>query len=137
MSHSLVLRISAVVMILFGLPLLIAPNAFLAIYQAPEMNGPGIYNTMLFGAMLIAVAVVNWLSAREPAPATRHVVVANLVANVLGLLVTLYRQLVDPTVPPAAWMNVVIYLVFAVLFAQLWLRLRSQDPALAGAARVS
>lgn len=137
MPHSLVLRASAVVMMIFGLPLLLAPNAFLAMYKAPEMNGPGIYNTMLFGAMLIAVAVLNWLSSREAAPATRYVVIANLVGNVLGFLVTLYRQLVDPSVPPTAWVNVGVYLVFAVLFAQLWLRLRSEEAALAGAARVS
>ena len=136
MSHPLVLRISALVMMVFGVPLLLAPNALLALYGAPEMNGPGIYNTMLFGTLLVAVAVLNWLSSAEAGTVTRHVVLANLVGNALGFLVTLYRQLVDPSVPPTAWLNVGIYIVFAVLFAQVYLRMRAADAALPGAARV-
>lgn len=125
MSHSLVLRIASVVMMLFGLALLLVPNALLAMYQAPEMNGPGIYNTMLLGSMLIAVSVLNWICSAQAEHTTRPVILTNLIGNALGLATCVYRQLVDPTVPATAWVNVAIYLALLVMFAQVYLRMRS------------
>jgi hypothetical protein len=134
MSSTQVLRISAVVMVSFGLVLLLAPNALVALYKAQEMNGPGIYNSMLYGSSLIAFATMNWSAATQPLAANRHIVLANLVGNSLGFLVALYRQLSDPSVPTAAWLNVVIFLVFALLFARLQLRMKDAASELPGAA---
>ena len=135
MSHSQVLKISAVVMALFGIALLLAPNALVQMYKAQAMNGPGIYNSMLYGGTLIALAVMNWQASSLASSETRVIVLGNLVGNVLGLGAALYRQLTDPSVAPAAWINVVIFLVFVVLFAQLHLRMRSGDAGIAGSAR--
>lgn len=134
MSSKQVLRISAVMMVLFGVALLFAPNALVAAYKGPEMNAPGIYNSMLYGGSLVAFAAMNWAAATQPLAANRHVVLGNLVGNSIGFLVALARQLTDPAVPTAAWLNVAIFLVFAVLFARLQLRMRSAVGELPGAA---
>jgi hypothetical protein len=133
MSHTQVLKISAVVMALFGIALLLMPNTLVTAYKAEAMNGPGIYNSMLYGAVLIAFAVMNWSASSLTSAETRVIVLGNLVGNVLGLGSALYRQLTDPSVATAAWINVLIFLVFTVLFAQLYLRMRSGAGAMPGA----
>ena len=135
MPQSALLKASAAVMAVFGAVLLLAPNALIVLYQAPAMNSPGVYNTMLYGTMLIAFAVLNWASAHAPVAAhAAPVLLGNLVGDVMGLAVTLYLQVTDPVVPRAAWTNVVLFLVFGVLFAQAWLRLRAGRGAVAAGA---
>jgi hypothetical protein len=80
---------------------------------------------MLYGALLIALAVINWSYANAGAAQVRGLVLGNLVGDVLGLVVTLYLQATDPVVPSSAWSNVVIFAVFTVLFGRLYLRSRS------------
>jgi hypothetical protein len=137
MSHAQVFRISAAVMMLFGLTLLLMPNVLLAMYGGQPMNGPGIYNSMLYGGVLVAMAVMNWMAASLLLAETRAIVLGNLVANCLGFLVAIFRQLTDATVPPTAWLNVAIFLVFVVMFAQLQRRMKAAAQALPGVAPAS
>ena len=120
MNHSLILKISAVVYLVFGIPLLLAPNALMAVYGVEPMNHVGVYNTMLFGATFIGLAVMTWMASRQDYREVRALVLGVLVANALGLLVALYRQLTQPEVPATAWVNVVLLLVFTVLYARLY-----------------
>ena len=122
MQRTAVMKAGAVVAILFGVPLVLAPNTLLAMYGAALLNGPGIYNSMLYGAALIAIGLMNWMGSTAPAPAARIVIAGTLVMNVLGLVVAVYRQLVDTSIPAAAWLNVGIFLVLAVLYAALYFR---------------
>lgn len=122
MHRSAVMKAGAIVAVLFGVPLLLAPNALLAMYGAQLLNGPGIYNSMICGAALIAVGLMNWMASSAPAPAARIVITGTLVMDVLGLVVCVYRQLVDTTIPATAWLNVVIFLVLTVLYATLYFR---------------
>jgi hypothetical protein len=122
MNHSAILKGSAVVMALFGIALLFAPNTLNEIYKAPAMNGPGVYNSMLYGSALIAFALLNWQAAGDSLAAVRRIIVVNLVADVLGLYVTVSRQLMDAGIPAMAWGNVVIFAVFTVVFGMLYLR---------------
>jgi hypothetical protein len=122
MQRSTVMKAGAVAAFVFGLPLLLAPNALLRVYDAPLLNGPGIYNSMIYGACLIAIGLMNWLASSAPAAAARIVIAGTLVMSVLGLVVAICRPLVDPTIPPAAWLNAALFLVFAVLYAGLYFR---------------
>ena len=133
MSQSALFKGSAVVMMAFGLVLLLSPNLLLKAYSAPLLNSPGNYNSMLFGASLIGFAVMNWSAAAASAESVRHIVLGNLVADVLGLAVTLYLQVTDPVVPTAAWINVVLFLGFTVLFGRVQLRSRAAATLAAGA----
>ena len=119
MNRSLIMKVEAVLGAVFGLALLFAPNALLAVYRAEPMTGVGIYNSMLYGGCLIALALMNWTASGVGASEARHVVLGTLVANSLGFLVAITRQLTDQSVPAAAWFNVVLFLVFAVLYGYL------------------
>ena len=119
MNHSLIMKCAAAVSAVFGLALLFAPNGLIALYKAEPMNGPGIYNSMLYGGVLIAFAVMNWTASQGSALEARHVILGSFVAFAIGLVVALVRQLTDASIPPTAWLNVVIFLVFGVLYAYL------------------
>lgn len=129
MSHALPLKIAAAVSALFGVALLVAPNALMAMYRAPELNGPGVYNTMLYGGSLIAFAVMYWVAGTLTEREARTTLLGALVGNGLGLVVALYRQFTDPNVPAAAWLNVVIFLAFTGVFAALYFRGADRQPA--------
>jgi hypothetical protein len=129
MSHSTLFKGSAAIMAAFGVVLLLAPNLLLKAYSAPLLNSPGNYNTMLYGGVLIGLAVMNWSAAAARLDQLRPLVLGNLVADVLGLAVTLYLQVTDPVVPTAAWGNVVLFLAFTVLFGRLQLRYRWVSPS--------
>jgi hypothetical protein len=135
MNRSLIMKIEAVISAVFGLALLFAPNALVAMYKAEPMNGPGIYNSMLYGAALIALALMNWQTSGANATEAKHVILGTLVANSLGFLVGLTRQLTDPSVPATAWFNVVLFLVFAILYGYLqFARAPAGSPAAGSAA---
>lgn len=119
MSQSLIMRTVAVVSAVFGLALLFAPNGLMALYKAPTLNAPGVYNTMLYGGCLIALAAMNWSASKSTVMEARHVILGTFVANSIGFVVALVRQVTDQTVPAAAWLNVALFLIFAVLFGYL------------------
>ena len=127
MRRSTIMKSAAIVAILFGIPLLVAPNALHALYRSQELNVPGVYNAMLYGAALIGIGVSNWVAATASAAEARPVVVGTTLLNVLGFLVALQRQVTDQA-PAAAWLNVVIFLVLAVLYV----RLLRREPQAAG-----
>lgn len=118
MNHSSIMKAAAVVATVFGLALLFAPNALVTLYKAPAMNEPGIYNSMLYGALLLGFAVMNWTASQLSAPQARPVILGSFVAYALALAVALVRQL-TVAVPAAAWLNVAIFLVFAALYGYL------------------
>jgi len=120
MNHSLPLKVSALVYALFGLPLLFAPNALMEVYEAPQLNGPGVYNSMLLGATYVAFAVMVWVASQLPYREARPVMLGALLANGLGLLVAIYRQLVSADAVAAGWVNVAVLLVFSALYARLY-----------------
>ena len=128
MTHSLPMKIAAFVSALFGVVLLFGPNALIALYGAIELNATGLYNTMLYGGALIALAVMYWVASTLPEFEARTTMLGGLVANGLGLLVALYRQFASPTVPPTAWVNIAIFLAFTIMFARLYLRRSEKQP---------
>lgn len=126
MNHAMPLKIAAVVSALFGVVLLLAPNALMAMYRTTELAGPGLYNSMLYGGALIAFAVMFWLAGALSEHEARTTILGGLVGNGLGLAVALYRQFADPNTPVAAWVNVGIFLAFTVVFAMLYFRSEEQ-----------
>ena len=122
MNHALVLKISAIVYMIFGVPLLLAPNRLMAVYGVEPMNNVGVYNSMLFGATYIGLAVTTWMASHQEYREVRAVILGVLVANALGFVVALYRQLTQPEISPTAWVNVGLLLIFSVLYAKLYFR---------------
>ena len=119
MNHSSIMKAAAGVSAIFGLALLLAPNALVAMYGGNLMNNIGVYNSMLAGAYLLGIGVMNWMASKGSAAEARHVIAGTLVSMGLGLAVALLRQLTDSNIPPSAWLNVLIFAVFTALFGYL------------------
>jgi hypothetical protein len=65
MHHSPVMKAAAIVSVVFGLALLLAPNALVALYNAQPMSGPGLYNSSLYGGLLIGFGIINWMARSD------------------------------------------------------------------------
>jgi hypothetical protein len=119
MNRSAIMRASAVISFLFGIPLLIAPDVLVTLYGSSEtLTRPGTYNSMLLGASLIAFGVANWVAAKVSYAEARAVVIGGLVFDLLGFAVALARQLMG-VAPTTAWLNVAIFLVLAMLYLSI------------------
>jgi hypothetical protein len=124
MNHSAILKTSAIVALVFGALLLLAPGQLSVLYGVPTMNATGTYNTQLYGAFLLGLAASNWGVSRSASEElVRPVVVGNLVASALALVVALMRM-TDFDAVGSGWLNVAIFAVFTagfgyVLFARL------------------
>ncbi|MGN6388046.1 MAG: hypothetical protein ACTHL1_00915 [Burkholderiaceae bacterium] len=130
MRHQPVLKIVAVISTFYGVVLVLAPNALMAVYRNEPLNSIGIYVSMLFGGVLLGYAAIDWIAAEKESPATvRVILIGNLVATTIGFAASLYRVLtVDNR--PMQWVNVVLYAVLTLLLF-LCLRARESDMPLA------
>ena len=125
MNHQTVMRVTAAISALFGIALLLAPNALMAMYQAPLLNGTGIYNGMGYGAALLGFAVMNWNASTETLQGARHIIMGTLVFLVLALGASVFRQLTDTTLPVTAWGNVVLFAVLIFFYARMQMAIRA------------
>ena len=116
MKLSNLLVVSAVIGAVFGVAFVVASGPVAAIYGV-TLDRPGMLMAQLFGAALIAFAVLNWLARNVTDPAARQaVVLANLTGDVIGGVVILIGQLAG-LANALGWSSVVIYLLMALGFA--------------------
>ena len=85
--------INAIVTAVFGLVLIFIPSLTFSLYgidSNPQMN----YLGQLFGAALIAIAIMSW-SARNAtdSDARKAIITAFFVGDVVGFIVALIRQI--------------------------------------------
>lgn len=121
MTHGLVLKSSALVFMVFGLAFVFMPNELLAMYKVEALNRSGVYNTMLLGSTFIGIGFMNWAASSARAiEEVRYVIVGNLAVSIAGFVVAITRQLTSAGAPQASWLNVALYLLFAVLFGYLY-----------------
>jgi len=119
------LKAAAIVAALFGALLLLAPGQLAVLYGVPAMNSSGTYNTQLYGAFLLGLAIINWgASGIRVEDALRPVVLGNLVASALALAVALLRQF-QADASPSGWLNVFIFVAFTAGFAYSLLTLHA------------
>lgn len=113
---------TALLALAYGLGFVFAPNQIAALYKTDLMNHTGVYNSMLFGGLLITVALLNWMASQShDEEVIKLITTANLVSSGIGLAITLQRQFATSSAFPSAWLNVGIYLVLFCAF--LYLRL--------------
>ncbi len=110
------LMAGAVVTLIFGLSLVLIPGTLLSLYGI-TINGAGIVLARLFGAAFLGFTVLNW-SARNAADdqVLRGIVLANLLMDAVGFIVTLLGQLAG-LANALGWSCVALYLLFALGFA--------------------
>jgi hypothetical protein len=112
------LVVAAVIGAVFGLAFLVASGPVAAIYGV-TLDRTGMLMAQLFGAALIAFAVLNWFARNVTDPEARQaVVLANLTGDVIGGVVILIGQLAG-IANALGWSSVVIYFLLAVGFAYI------------------
>jgi hypothetical protein len=115
MKLSTLMVINAVLAAVFGIAFVIVPNQIVSLYGL-EPNAPLKYTEQLFGAALIAFAVLSW-SARKAtdSEARRAIVLAIFIGDGISFIVALIGQLGN-VVNALGWSTVVIYLLLALGF---------------------
>lgn len=110
------LMAGAVVTLVFGLSLVLVPGGLLSLYGI-TVNDAGILIARLFGAAFLGFTVLNW-SARKAADSEilRGIVLANLIMDAVGFIVTLLGQLAG-LANALGWSSVALYLLFGLGFA--------------------
>ncbi len=110
------LMAGAVVTLIFGLCLVLIPVALFSLYGI-TVTDAGIVLARLFGAAFLGFTVLNW-SARNAADSEvlRGIVLANLLMDAVGFVVTLLGQLAG-LANALGWSCVALYLLFGLGFA--------------------
>ena len=110
------LVINAVVSAVYGLGFVLVPGQVVSLYGVEE-SAALMYTGQLFGAALIAFAVLTW-SARNAveSEARRAIVLALLIGDAVGFIVALIGQLGE-VVNALGWSSVGLYLLLTLGFA--------------------
>ena len=116
MRLSSFLIFNAVIALVFGIGFVLVPGTMGTLYgmtPGPEVNLAG----QFFGVELIAVGLLCWLARNvSDSAAQRAMILAFLIADVIGLIVSLMGTL-SGVFNAVGWSAVVIYLVLSLGFA--------------------
>lgn len=105
--------VHAVLLLLFGIGFLIAPNRVLAIYGA-QTDPVGELASRAFAVNNLILFVVMWIGRDHlQTRIVRGLIVALFVGNSTNLLLTVQGQM-NSVLSGIGWMNVILYLVFAI-----------------------
>jgi hypothetical protein len=116
MKLSTFLSIVGVVAILFGIGFVLAPAQVLAQYGITADQYVA-FISRLFGVALINVGLIVWFARNIIDPLGRgSIVLAGLIADILGFLVALQGQ-INGLANALGWSTVLIYGLFAIGFA--------------------
>ena len=127
MSFRTLMTIKAVVCLLFGPAMVIAPGFVMSILGV-SLSADVALPAREYGAALCGNLLLCWFARNAgPSNARRAIILALLVYDAIGFLATLYTQLVG-FLSPLGWLIVVIYLFFTVGFGYLWFK-KSSLPA--------
>lgn len=107
----------AVVEVVFGIGFVLMPG-FLASTFGMDLSPAGTLMVQLFGAAFIFGSIVLWLARNAPSSekALRAIVVAVVVSNAIGFVVTLLAS-ISGVWNALGWLPVGLYLVFGLAFA--------------------
>ncbi len=110
--------ITSIISLLFGLGFVLSPKEVLDIYDVP-LSEEGYHVTKLFGAAFILIGLVLWfVKDLEPSDLRRNLSISFTVGNGLGAILTIINIFDDDTdVNGLEWLNVLLYGIFAGLFA--------------------
>ncbi len=104
--------VNAVLSLVFGVALVLAP-ASLASFYGGTLSEDGIYVARLLGAAFLGICVLTTFARNATdTDARRAIVLAYFIANAIGFIVALLDQLARPDV--LGWSIVVIYLLLAL-----------------------
>jgi hypothetical protein len=121
MKLKILLVINAIVTVVFGVAFICVPSQVYSQYGI-ESNLHLNYMGQLFGAALLAIAILSWLVRNTTdSVARRAVVVAFFVGDTVGFIISLIAQF-RGAMNALGWSVVVIYLLLALGFASFTFR---------------
>ena len=107
--------ITAIIAIVFGALFLFIPGQTYSLYSiesSPALNFMG----QLFGAALIGIGLISWLSRTAPdSDARKAIILSFFIADAIGFIVALIGQLND-VAGALGWLTVVIYFLISAGF---------------------
>ena len=116
MKLSTLLVITAVVTLVYGVCFVLVPTTVLSIYGMAQGPGEALMS-QYFGTSLIFAGLVAWLMRKvTDASARRAVVLAFLITDVVGLIISLMGTL-SGVMSSVGWTAVAIYFLLAVGYA--------------------
>ena len=125
MGLKILLVINAIVTVVFGVAFIFAPSYVYSQYGI-ESNLNLNYMGQIFGAALLAIAILSWLVKNtNDSVARRAIVVAFFVGDTVGFIVSLIAQ-IRGAMNALGWSVVVIYLLLALGFASFTFKKSSQ-----------
>jgi len=125
MKLKILLVINAIVTVVFGVAFICVPSQVYTQYGI-ESNLHLNYVGQLFGAALLAIAVLSWLVRNTTdSVARRAVVVAFFVGDTVGFVVSVIAQF-RGAMNALGWSTVVIYLLLALGFASFTFKKSTQ-----------
>lgn len=121
MKFPTLMIIKAVVCLVLGVVILVAPQALYGLFGATLTAG-GVFAAKEYGASLIGNLMVAWFGRNaEDSTARRAVILGLCVYDAIGALVTLAAVL-DGSLNALGWAVVVLYTFFAVAFGFFFFR---------------
>lgn len=107
----------AIVEVIFGIGFVLLPVALGSLFGM-TLNSGGALMAQLFGAAFIFGSIVLWLARNltESDVAARAIIIAVVVSNTIGFIVTLIASL-SGVWNALGWLPVALYLVFGLAFA--------------------
>ena len=126
MSLKTLFIITSIIAFVFGVLFVIIPTPLYSLYGI-ESNMVLNYMGELFGAALIAVGLISWLSRNITNPeALKAVTISFFIADGIGFIIALIGQL-NNVVNALGWLTVVIYLLLSLGFG--YFRFSKQNPS--------
>jgi hypothetical protein len=131
MTFRTLLVIKAVVCLVFGLFLLLAPGTLINILGA-TLNDGGTFTAREYGAALIGTLLLTWFAKNVKAPDARAAILLDLcVYDLLGLIVTT-SVVIAGVLNMLGWSIVVVYFFFTLGSGYLLMKERPFREARAG-----
>jgi hypothetical protein len=120
LSYRMLLAITALVALIFGLGLIIEPARLFALYNL-EINTGGVFASQMAGAAVLSVAALDWLGREVADPTGRQTIaVANLVGSAAGFWVSLLGRLSGAAgSSQLGWSTLLVFMLISSSFAYL------------------
>ncbi len=113
MTFRTLLIIKAVVCLVFGVTLLLAPGVLLGLLGA-ELSDGGTYTAREYGAALIGTLLLTWFAKDVKAADARGAILVDLlIYDLIGMVVTILAVLSN-VLNVLAWAIVLVYLFFTL-----------------------
>lgn len=115
MSLKFWMGLKAIIVVIFGIGFTVVPVWLASIYGM-SLDKTGTLMAQLFGTAFIFEALLLWLAKNFPWPEAQKVVIAVVISNVIGFVVSLIATL-NKVWNSLGWLSVGLFLVFGLVFA--------------------